>query len=114
MWTPAPSRRTTSPPTGSSSTPEVALGPIGTGGHEHLSVPILALPRPSSPTQRGCTMTIEGVDYAYGRLTAQDLAANGLAFAARYVSRFGRRKNLSAGEIADWSANRIGIVICFE
>ena len=59
-------------------------------------------------------MTLEGVDYSSGRLSSQAMRDNGLSFACRYVSTPGNSKNLTAAEVADWSANGIGIVVVFE
>jgi hypothetical protein len=59
-------------------------------------------------------MTLEGVDYSAGRLSSLALKDNGLSFVCRYVSTAGNAKNLTAAEVADWSANGIGIVVVFE
>jgi Domain of unknown function (DUF1906)/IPT/TIG domain len=59
-------------------------------------------------------VTLEGVDYSSGRLSAQAMRDNNLSFACRYVSTPGNGKNLTAEEVADWSANGIGIVVVFE
>ena len=59
-------------------------------------------------------MTLLGVDYSTGPLPGATARANGLSFVCRYVSTPSNSKNLKASEVADLSANGIGIVVVFE
>ena len=59
-------------------------------------------------------MTLQGVDYAYGPMPSATAKSNGLSFVCRYVSTAGNAKNLTTAEVADFSANGVGIVVVFE
>ena len=59
-------------------------------------------------------MTLQGVDYSSGHMSAATAKKYGLSFVCRYVSSPGAAKNLTKAEIADWQANGIGIVVVFE
>ncbi len=62
-------------------------------------------------------MTINGIDYAGGRPSGADIKAAGYGFACRYLSDGGPGlpgKQLLASEVADLTANGIGIVFNWE
>lgn len=63
-------------------------------------------------------MTLTGVDYSAGELTAAQCRANGIAFVCRYVSstatRWNVTKTVRQSEIDDFLANGIGVVLVFE
>jgi Domain of unknown function (DUF1906) len=58
-------------------------------------------------------MTLQGVDYSNGPLSASTMKANNLAFVCRYVSNT-PSKNLTSKEVADFKSGAIGIVVVFE
>lgn len=59
-------------------------------------------------------MTLQGVDYSAGPLTAVQARAAGLSFICRYVSSPGEWKNLRRSEVVDFLTNGIGLVVVFE
>lgn len=63
-------------------------------------------------------MTLIGVDYSTGPLTAAQCRAHGIAFVCRYVSNgatgWNRSKTAKQAEVDDFRANGIGIVIVYE
>lgn len=59
-------------------------------------------------------MTLTGVDYSAGPLTAAQVKAAGMAFVCRYVSSPGESKNLRPSEVADYLGNGVGLVVVYE
>lgn len=59
-------------------------------------------------------MTVQGLDYAYGRPAPAGIRAAGYAFVCRYVSTPGNGKNLTKTEASALRAAGVDVVVVFE
>jgi len=60
-------------------------------------------------------VTLQGVDYSTGPITAAQAKASGVSFICRYVSSPAEQwKNLKPSEVTDFLSNGVGLVVVFE